>query len=687
MSFINPIFLFAASAALLPILYHLIRKSRARKVKFSSLLFLRATPKALIKKRRLQDLLLLIIRSCILGFLAFMFARPFIPREEIPIVSLIADRSMVILLDNSYSMQYDNLFEEAKNEAVNIIENAGSADEFAVVVFSDNPQQISELNNNRVLQKQLLMNMVSASYTATDLYKPIRLAEEILLDARHQERVIIMISDFQSNGWSSQFENWNLEQGITFIPQKITHESLSNQYINKLSVLQKLTGETTSVQLGLQINAEGNIPARDTGVSLWINGREADRKTTETSKSHQVYFQQTGLREGVYQGFTKLDDDNLNVDNYKYFSFSIEKRPSILCIENSPQSFRSNTFFLKNCFALGEQAQYDFSSSGTRGLTDAVLRNHRVVFLANVGSLTNQQMRTLKSYVEQGGSVIISFGGETNPETFSRNLSELGIGSLDGKVEARTSAAIIGEVDFRHPVFSAFAQSGTGDISRPGFREYMKVIPDSGAVVIGKYNTNDAFLIERNIGKGKVIVCTSTLNTEWGDFPINEIYLPFIYQLVKYSLSSSETENSYVVGSPVVLTGMPGDEWEVKTPDNKIIKTAIDKTGTSYFYETVIPGNYQATHNGKQRFFSVNVETRESELASKDEKEVISAVTPPPDEAEKTEKLASLRNIVEEEKTQKFWRYILFFIMLLFLFETYFANRKVGIFQIKTKTV
>ena len=680
MSFINPIFLFATSAALLPILYHLIRKIRARKVKFSSLLFLIATPKALIKKRRLRDLLLLIIRACILGFLALSFARPFIPREKIPLVSQISDKSVVILLDNSYSMQYGNLFERAQKEAVKVIDNAGIADECAVVVFSDKPQQVSELSNNFVLHKNIVMNTVTVSNHTTDLYKPLRLAEEILKDARHQERCIVLISDFQSNGWSSQFENWNIEQNITFIPKKIAEEKVTNFYINKFTHNQKRIGEATAVQYRLQISTQGSVPEQVKEVSLWVNGREVDKKMMGTVQSHQVFFQQTNLREGSYQGYVMLNKDNLIVDNFNYFSFLIEKRPSILCIDSAPKSLQSNAFFLKNCFSMGEQTLYDFSAGGNERLTPDILKNNDVVFLTNVSSLTSQQVILLKEFVEKGGGIIISFGGQTNLKQFSRNLSELGIGSLNEKVAARTlqsSDAIIGEVDLKHPIFSVFAQSGTGDISRPRFREYMKVIPDTNAVVIGKYDTNDAFMIERIFGKGKILVFTSTLNTEWGDFPVNEIYLPFVYQLVKYILSSSEMKNTFLVGDPVSLYGRPGDEWEVKTPDEKFFKVTMDKSGTGYFRETEIPGNYKAAHGNAQRYFSVNVETLESDLTSKDEAEVYTAVAGQKNQAETRMKLANFRNIAEEEKDQKLWRYILLFIIMLFLFETFFANRKV----------
>ena len=206
MSFISPTFLFAAGAAVLPILYHLIRKMRARKVRFSSLLFLRATPKALIKRRKLRDILLMVVRACILGLLAFVFARPFFPRESLPVVLQATDTSTVILLDNSYSMQYGDRFEQARDEALDIIGDAGAADEIAVVVFSDHADQVSELTNDFTLLRNIVGSTLSAGYRTTDLYQPFRLAQEILQSARHERRAIVLISDFQAGGWNSRLE-------------------------------------------------------------------------------------------------------------------------------------------------------------------------------------------------------------------------------------------------------------------------------------------------------------------------------------------------------------------------------------------------------------------------------------------------------------------------------------------------
>ena len=114
MSFITPIFLVGAAAAALPVIFHFVRKMRAKKVPFGSLMFLQATPKEVVKRRRLRDVLLMALRVAMLLLLAFAFARPFIPQEQIPFIAQRENRSVVFLLDGSLSMQVAGRFDRAR---------------------------------------------------------------------------------------------------------------------------------------------------------------------------------------------------------------------------------------------------------------------------------------------------------------------------------------------------------------------------------------------------------------------------------------------------------------------------------------------------------------------------------------------------------------------------------------------
>jgi hypothetical protein len=679
-SFLQPMFLLAGVVAFLPIIFHLIRKFRVRKIRFSSLLFLKATPKELIRKRRIQDLILLIVRCTILALLALAFARPFIPEERIALIQQKQDKSMVVVIDNSFSMQYGEVFERARKEALRIIENAGNSDEIAVVVFSDEATQMTQLNNQIQDHKNIVEQGIKVSNRKTDFYKSLRLAEEILKNAKHEFQEIILISDLQTKGWSGQFENWKINPDIHFVPIKVSENIQSNVFIDKFSLKQRRTGKTVGVQYGIQIQTVGEKDTSGKEVALWINDEKLDtQKSQGMVDLDQIYFQQRDLKEGVYQGLLKLPQDSLDIDNFYYFNLMVSPPPSILCIDGSPPSSRSNRYYLQNCFNLGDQSLYRFSSSEKNILNSKNLQEYQLVFLTNENYLTEQQLTTLKRYVNQGGNLVISFGNKTDIKRFSDNLGFLGIGNIIEKVRVRqiqTTSALISEVDYKHPIFELFARTGTGDIFKPKFSQYVKVDPDSTVQVIGKYDTGDPLLMEEKLGEGKILLFTSSFNTEWGDFPVNEIFLPLVYQIVSYAVYSKNSQNSFVVGEVVRFRGIPGEEWEINGPGDFIFKGEVGKDGWGYFNDTELPGHYRASLRENDFYFCVNLDGIESDISSFDAEEFYSAVTRPASDVEENRLHAGINDIGEAENRQKMWRYIILMIGVLFLFETFYANKR-----------
>jgi hypothetical protein len=335
-SFINTFFLFAIGTMALPVLFHFVRKMRAKKLPFGSLMFLTATPKELIKKRRLRDLLLMALRASILGLLALAFARPFIPPELIPFVSREDSESVVILLDNSYSMQAEGVFERAKQAVVDRIEAADEDDEIAIVQFADVPQQLTTFDGDREIQRNVVSSVVSISSRGTDFYEPLRLAEELLTEAGHAQQKVVLVSDFQQPGWTGPLENWKLAPGVLFEPVKVAADDPENAYVDELVVDVRRSGSQVSVRFDARVKAQGRAleeTLQQNRTTLNINGIAVDRRTIPASETSQVSFQQIARREGVFQGDLALNDDDLEIDNRYYFTYSVEGKPSVLSID------------------------------------------------------------------------------------------------------------------------------------------------------------------------------------------------------------------------------------------------------------------------------------------------------------------------------------------------------------------
>src|SRR5512138_1877683 len=148
MAFLNPIFLLGALAAALPVLVHLVRRTRAAKMQFPSLMFLRRIEQKTIRKRRLRNLLLLALRCAALLLLALAFARPYFTGASAATDSS-NQSSSVILIDSSYSMRYGDVFNRARQAARNLIDEAPASEPFAIVQFSRSYEVLMPMKSNR----------------------------------------------------------------------------------------------------------------------------------------------------------------------------------------------------------------------------------------------------------------------------------------------------------------------------------------------------------------------------------------------------------------------------------------------------------------------------------------------------------------------------------------------------------
>ena len=102
MSFLNPVFLFGLLAASIPLIIHLFTRRRPRDVPFPSLEFLSEVNRSEIRRLRIKQWLLLLLRVLAIAAIAFAMARPALKG----VLGLQSDAatSVVVLIDQSGSM-------------------------------------------------------------------------------------------------------------------------------------------------------------------------------------------------------------------------------------------------------------------------------------------------------------------------------------------------------------------------------------------------------------------------------------------------------------------------------------------------------------------------------------------------------------------------------------------------------
>jgi hypothetical protein len=130
MWFLSPLFWLGIAAVAAPILVHLVRRTRARKIEFPALTFVRQVPQRTIRRRTLRNLLLLILRCLAILLIVIAFTRPFFSRRSAAKDSGSAGAT-VVLLDASLSMRREQMFAAAVQRAGAIIDEARSDERLA----------------------------------------------------------------------------------------------------------------------------------------------------------------------------------------------------------------------------------------------------------------------------------------------------------------------------------------------------------------------------------------------------------------------------------------------------------------------------------------------------------------------------------------------------------------------------
>ena len=101
MSFLNPFFLLALLAVGLPLLLHLLKLRKAKKLSFSTLQFFKALEQNTLRRVEIKRWLLLLLRMLALACLVMVLARPFLPPNSFGLANQNASVVHAILIDNS----------------------------------------------------------------------------------------------------------------------------------------------------------------------------------------------------------------------------------------------------------------------------------------------------------------------------------------------------------------------------------------------------------------------------------------------------------------------------------------------------------------------------------------------------------------------------------------------------------
>ncbi len=590
-------FLAAGSLGLLvllagPVLAHLARRSPVERQAFGAMMLLERMLRRTRRRRRLRDHLLLALRLAVLLLVVLAAARPELRLPDAaPHVG--ASGRLVLIVDNSMSMGLrqgrpgapsgSTLLAQARDQALAMVQALPDGVRLGAVLTSGGAAGAEPLlpglseDHARVVAA---LQDLEPGTGPTDLAGALRHARALL--AGEPGEVVVFSDEAGPNtveGATTELERL-IARGARVLPRPVRHEPASNVLVRHVEYGEGVEGgslRATVIGYGaepVEVVVTAVLPddSRMTAFVDLVPGEEAE----------VVFTVPPEVPGGV--GRVRVDDGVLAADDAFWFHLPRVGASRVLVVDGDPgpTPIRSEVYFLERALApwgrLGTGITPEVTAPAGIGTLDP--ERHRVVFLANVGD-PRPLADSLSSFVRQGGGLVITAGDNMAIERYNAALSQLLPASLRTPrnlvdLDASGGVAVVPPSGAEAGgLFAHFDLRGRAAFSRVYQRRLAIFEPfeESDEVTVHlRLNNGLPLLVERRVGRGRVLVLCGSVDLAWGNLPLQAIFLPTVQRLVGWL--GAETG-----GATARFEGLVGRPVEIELPAPELEPTVLDPDG------------------------------------------------------------------------------------------------------------
>lgn len=719
MAFLNSFALWSGLAALgvaIPIVIHLLNRYRHKQVDWAAMELLRRALTIRSRQVRIEDILLMILRCLALALIAIALARPTIFGSSGKFLGGRQQVGVVIGLDASYSMGHKEVtsrFDKAK-EQVRAIGKELKGATVTLVLMGESPRVL--LNN--VAYDEVAFNKVLADAQVKGerlgVDENLEQLRKLVAEMKGSSKECYLVTDGQALSWG------NLSAGAKDTVTRIgkdarvfyvsaTNNSAENVAVTRFDFVSGALRRGTTSRYLVEVKNFGRQPVGGVRVSLTANGVPADTRTIGQlppggSQVVPLFFR--AEEGGAIRLKAELSPDALAMDNEAFAVANVRGQVRILCVDGEPSemAYQGEVDYLTK--ALKPRA-----TPATQSLTveripvgELPLRklaDFHVVMLANVGDVPAEALRPLKNFVESGGAVVIFLGDRIDGIDYNRKLNVDGVHLLPAELGEvlRTNpdnpqAFPIEAAAGGHPLSQVVRALPKELVNEGRVARFFNLKPTAGSQVVLNVAAGERFplLIEKAVGRGKVLLFATSADREWNDVVVNPVYPILLSQMVTH-LTEQAWERPFRVGQPLrvplpveLATGTAavrapgGAEAVVNVAKQEgmpvVTYPATDAAG---FYE-IAP-----VKDAPPLLAAFNIDTAESEVGTLDDQALTSALSTLP-----VRRLGDGDDIGEVVRTtrqgRELWRVLLIAGLLILLLESFLAwwfskrmNARVGV--------
>ena len=702
----NPWLLLGLAGVAVPILVHLLNRFRQRRIEWAAMELLRRAMVLRSRRIRIEDLLLLALRCLAVILIALAMSRPSLRSEAAKYVGAQDNVGAVIALDGSYSMAYRPGVGSRFDRAVEIVRDLKGAlnpgDSVSLVLMGNRPRTL--LRNTAFDERRL----EKAVADAAPLAEPLNLEpclERLALLADEMKvpiRECYLVTDAQTVTWQriSEKAKQTLRQlgsDARLFVLPTAPDSGENLAVSRLTLAAGSLRRGTVARLTAEVVNLGRRPQTRVVVNLLAGEKVVDQYVIQEIKPGQtvtvplfVRFQEAGNA----RLSARIGQDGLETDNVRHAVARVRNRVNVLVVDGDPSDrpFANETDFLVTALVpkapAGGGATLVPESIPWMELPTRQLENYDVVVLANLPDLRRAQVEALETFVRDGGGLLVFLGDKTNPVLLNARMRHGEASLLPAEVaeavEPPAGGKPLAAADADHALARALRSLPPALVGETRVRRFFTVTPaDDGRSIlkVAGVEPEAPLLLEKQIGRGKVLLFTSTADRAWNNLPAHPAYPILMHEAVTY-LTTRAHERPFVVGEPLVV---PLPKQSIQTsvafalPDGEELPVQVTEhegRRVARCERTDLPGFYEmrAGESRTPTVLAVNPESRESDVKALAGRDLAKALADLP-----VRVLAPGENVVaairESRIGRPLWQLLLVLALAVLAMEGYLARR------------
>jgi len=600
-AFANPALLGGLALASLPIIIHLLNRRRFKLLEWAAMDFLLKAAVRNRKRVRLENLLLLLLRTLVVLLLIFAVTRPFTQSTDVlaGIFGTEGKTERIIVLDDSHSMRAGqgnrSAFEVAKQLTSKLIERLhreGSDDRITLVLASDphggleGSQSVAAAGEKalRLVERIRKLKTSDGVFDATATIDAILGSQE----GEDKRLALDIVSDFRRKDWVDSDGNVSgpVREAMARFTERgeIRLVDVGSAPIQNLGVVE-LESKDRAIVAGVpttfvaRIKNHGPEPINGDRIQVTFQFGETRldpirlEGTLRPGESAEVMQEFTFRGRGPVVVQARIPTEVLSGDDVRRLVVHVRKSMRFLLVdgEPDPEHYRSESDFLAAALMPPGRAVSGIECEviADSAFTGRELDQYDGVFLMNVYRLPTERVKLLEEFVRGGGGLVFFLGDQVDPAVY--NATFYGKGENAGKgllplylIEeegASDDYVTLAPPKLDHPAIR-FLQGMNELIFRTVYvRRWIssrqQARDDSRVLMHWTDDGNSPALAEKAFGKGRVLLWTTSGDKEWSDLPRSLIYVPLMHELVHYVVKPDPSDTTRLVGSKISLAFDP----------------------------------------------------------------------------------------------------------------------------------